>query len=170
METQTLRDLMVEHLQDLYSAETQIIKALPKMEKAAHNTELKDGFRMHLAQTQEQAQRLEQIAKALGFSPNGKKCKGMEGLLAEGEEIMKEDGNLDVLDAGLIAAAQKVEHYEISAYGTAIAMAKQLGEKDYLSLLKQSLTEEEMTDKKLSQVAESTINVKAASHQTSCET
>ncbi len=164
MEMQTLRDLMVEHLQDLYSAENQIIKALPKMEKAANNAELKGSFRLHLTQTQEQAQRLEQIAKGLGFSPNGKKCKGMEGLIAEGEEIMKEDGNPDVLDAGLIAAAQKVEHYEISAYGTAIAMAKQLGETDYLSLLKQSLSEEELTDKKLSQVAESTINVKAASH------
>jgi ferritin-like metal-binding protein YciE len=160
MEMNDLRDLFVEQLKDLYSAENQIIKALPKMIKSASSDELKAGFEEHLEQTKEQAARLEQIFETLGESPKGKKCKGMEGLLAEGKELMEEDAEPDVLDAGLISAAQHVEHYEIAGYGTVRTYAELLGDQKAVQLLQQTLDEEKETDQKLSELA-SQINVQA---------
>src|SRR5512143_4003706 len=121
---QTLEDLYMDMLKDLYSAEKQLVKALPKMAKAAHASDLKKAFQEHLKQAEGQVERIEQIFTELEGSPRGKKCVGMEGLVAEGDEIMKEDAEPEVMDAGLIAAAQKVEHYEISGYGTARAWAQ----------------------------------------------
>jgi len=161
MKLETLRDLFVEHVQDLYSAETQIVKALPKMEKAATAPELKQAFRYHLTQTEEHVRRLETIARELNFKPEGKKCKGMEGLLAEGEELIKEKADKDVLDAGLIAAAQKVEHYEISGYGTARAYAQMLGAVDAVRTFKLTEDEEGQTDRTLTRLAEQGINAEA---------
>lgn len=161
MKLETLRDLFVEHVQDLYSAETQLVKALPKMEKAATAPELKQAFRKHLTQTEEHVRRIETIAKQLNFKPDGKKCKGMEGLLAEGEELIKEKADKEVLDAGLIAAAQKVEHYEISGYGTARAYAQILGEPECAQTLKLTEDEEGQTDKTLTKLAEQGINAEA---------
>jgi ferritin-like metal-binding protein YciE len=161
MKLETLRDLFVEHVQDLYSAETQIVKALPKLEKAATAPELKQAFRYHLTQTEEHVRRIETIARELNFKPEGKKCKGMEGLLAEGEELIKEKADKDVLDAGLIAAAQKVEHYEISGYGTARAYAQMLGAVDAVRILKQTEDEEGQADKTLTRLAEQGINAEA---------
>jgi ferritin-like metal-binding protein YciE len=163
MELTTLRELYVEELKDLFSAENQILKALPDMVKAAHSPDLKVGFQEHLEQTKQHVVRLEQIFKTMGKGPHGKHCKGMEGVLAEGKELLQEDAEADVLDAGLIAAAQHVEHYEIAGYGTVRTYAKLLGEKDALALLQQTLDEEEQTDRKLTQLAESSINVKALS-------
>jgi ferritin-like metal-binding protein YciE len=159
-----LEDLFVDLLKDLYSAEKQLTKALPKMAKAAQSHELRSGFEQHLRQTQHQAERIEQIFKDLEGAPGGKKCVGMEGLIEEGNEIMKEAGNGDALDAGLIAAAQKVEHYEISAYGTARAWAEKLGYNQAAQLLGKTLEEEAMTDEKLTQLAESFINQEAEQH------
>jgi len=154
----SLKDLYVEQLQDLYSAETQILKALPDMEKKAQNQKLKTAFREHLKVTEEQVQRLEQIFDDLGEKPGGHHCKGMEGLIKEGQQMIKEDGDSDVIDAGLIAAAQRVEHYEIAGYGTVRTFAKQLGHDKHLDLLQRTLDEEGETDKKLTQLAEGTIN------------
>jgi ferritin-like metal-binding protein YciE len=161
MKLETLRDLFVEHVQDLYSAETQIVKALPKMEKAATAPELKQAFRYHLTQTEEHVRRIETIARELNFKPEGKKCKGMEGLLAEGEELIKEKADKDVLDAGLIAAAQKVEHYEISGYGTARAYAQMLGAVDAVRTFKLTEDEEGQADRTLTRLAEQGINAEA---------
>lgn len=161
MEIETLRDLFVEHIQDLHSAETQIVKALPKMEKAATSPALKAAFHKHLTQTEEQVRRIESIAQQMNFKPAGKKCKGMEGLLEEGSELIKEDIDKDVLDAGLIAAAQKVEHYEISGYGTARTYANLLGESKIAQLLQTTLDEEAQTDEDLTTLAEKTINAAA---------
>jgi len=161
MKLETLRDLFVEHVQDLYSAETQIVKALPKMEKAATAPELKQAFRYHLTQTEEHVRRIETIAWELNFKPEGKKCKGMEGLLAEGEELIKEKADKDVLDAGLIAAAQKVEHYEISGYGTARAYAQMLGAVDAVRTFKLTEDEEGQADRTLTRLAEQGINAEA---------
>jgi ferritin-like metal-binding protein YciE len=160
MEMTELRDLFVEELKDLYSAENQIIKALPKMIKAATSEELKAGFEEHLEQTKGHVERLEQIFKDLDESPRGKKCKGMEGLLEEGKELMEEDAEAEVLDAGLIAAAQHVEHYEIAGYGCVRTYADLLGEKKAAQLLQKTLDEEKQTDQKLTKLAES-INVEA---------
>ncbi len=160
MEMQDLRDLFIEQLKDLYSAENQILKALPKMIKTASSEELKAGFEEHLEQTKGQVQRLEQIFKNLDESPKGKKCKGMEGLLAEGKELMEEDAEPDVMDAGLICAAQHVEHYEIAGYGCVRTYAELLGDKKAAQLLQATLDEEKQTDQKLSQLAQS-INVEA---------
>lgn len=160
MKIESLRDLFIEELKDIYSAENQIIKALPKMEKAASSQQLKAGFSEHLQQTKGQVERLEQIFTQLDESPKGKKCKGMEGLLEEGEELMDEDVDPEVLDAGLISAAQRVEHYEISAYGTVRTYAELLGLNDAAELLQQTLNEEKQTDQKLNSLAES-INVEA---------
>jgi len=162
MKLDTLRDLLVEHLQDLHSAESQIVKALPKLEKAATNPQLKQAFRKHLTQTEEHVRRLETIAKQLNVKAEGKKCKGMEGLLSEGAELIKEDIEPEVLDAGLIAAAQKVEHYEISGYGTARTYAKLLGESQSAQLLQKTLDEEAQTDESLTALAEKSINAQAA--------
>jgi len=161
MEIDSLRKLYVEELKDLYSAEKQILQALPKMAKKASNTQLKAAFEEHLRQTEQQVQRLEQIFEALGKSPRGKKCKGMEGLLEEGKEVMQEDMDEETRDAALIAAAQRVEHYEIAGYGTVRTYAQLLGERNAVKLLQQTLDEEGQTDKKLTQLAESSINVEA---------
>jgi ferritin-like metal-binding protein YciE len=162
MELQDLKDLYIEELKDIYSAETQITKALPKMIKATSSEELKAGFTEHLEQTKTQIERLKTIFEALGEKPTGKVCHGMEGVLSEGSEMIEEDAAPDVKDAGLISAAQRVEHYEMAGYGSVIAYAKQLGETEAVNLLKETLSEEELTDKKLTKLATSVINVKAA--------
>ena len=148
-----LRELYIDDLKDLYSAENQLVKALPKMAKAAAAAELRQGFEKHLKQTQGQVQRLEKIFQALGESPKGKKCKGMEDLIEEGSEAMEEDYEGSVMDAALIGAAQRVEHYEIAGYGTVRSMAETLGEDDHVALLEQTLEEEKETDQKLTEIA-----------------
>jgi ferritin-like metal-binding protein YciE len=154
-----LKDLYVDELKDLYNAENQLVKALPKMAKAASSEELRQGFEEHLEQTKGHVQRLEKIFQTLGESPKGKKCKGMEGLVEEGTEVMEEfEGR--VMDAALIGAAQRVEHYEIAAYGTACAFAEELGETEQASLLNETLEEEKETDKKLTKLADQ-INAQA---------
>jgi ferritin-like metal-binding protein YciE len=161
MKLGSLHDLYVEELRDLYNAENQILKALPKMAKAACHPELKQAFEEHLEQTQGQVERLDKIFKKLDARAKGKKCKAMEGLLEEGKELMEQDADEDVLDAALIAAAQKVEHYEIAAYGCARTYARLLGEDEAAELLQQTLDEEGETDKRLTQLAESVVNVEA---------
>jgi ferritin-like metal-binding protein YciE len=159
-EDNALQELLVDELKDLYSAENQIIKALPKMAKNAANPDLRRAFETHLEETRNHAQRLEQIAEDMDFSLRGKKCKGMEGLLEEGKEVMDEFED-DTLDAGMIAAAQKVEHYEIASYGTARTHANMLGLKKVARVLQQTLDEEARTDKKHTQLAESVVNMEA---------
>jgi len=161
MELDTLKDLYVEELKDLYSAEKQLIKALPKMAKAANDKGLQEAFRTHLKQTAEHAKRIEQICDELGVSPRGKKCVGMEGLIEEGSDLIKENPDPDVLDAGLISAAQHVEHYEMAGYGTVRTYARQLGFEEQADLLQQTLNEEGETDHLLTRLAESGINVAA---------
>lgn len=161
MKLESLQDLFVEELRDLYSAETQLLKALPKMEKAAHAPELKAAFQTHLTETQGQVARLEQIFQALGEKPTGKTCKAMEGLVAEGSEMISENAAPAVKDAGLIGAAQRVEHYEIAGYGTARTFAQHLKNDLAAGLLQQTLREEEATDKKLTTLAESNVNLQA---------
>jgi ferritin-like metal-binding protein YciE len=154
-----LQDLYVEELRDLYNAEKQILKALPKMAERASNQELQTAFQMHTDQTERQVERLERIFDDLGTKPTGKHCKGMEGLIEEGKELLeKKNANPDALDAGLIAAAQKVEHYEIAGYGTVRTLAEQLGFSEHARLLQETLDEEGETDKKLTRLAESRIN------------
>ena len=160
MANNSLRELYVEELRDLYSAETQLTKALPKMAKASSNNELRQAFEEHLRQTSEHVSRLEQIFEMLEEKATGKKCLGMEGLVKEGAEVMREDYEDPVKDAGIIGAAQRVEHYEIAAYGTVREFAKILGEDEHVSLLEQTLEEENQTDEKLTQLAEG-INSKA---------
>jgi ferritin-like metal-binding protein YciE len=157
-----LRKLYTDELKDLYNAENQLVKALPKMAKAANSEELRSGFEEHLEQTKGHVQRLEQIFEMLGESPKGKKCKGMEGLIEEGSEMIEEDFEGSVKDAGLIGAAQRVEHYEIAGYGTVKALAETLGESEHVSLIDQTLQEEKETDEKLSALA-SQINSQATS-------
>jgi ferritin-like metal-binding protein YciE len=157
-----LRELYLDELRDLHNAENQLIKALPKLAKASSSDELREGFEEHLEQTKGHVQRLEQIFEALGESPKGKKCAGMEGLVKEGSEVMDEDFEGAVMDAALIGAAQRVEHYEIAAYGTVIAFADQLGESEHASLLKETLEEEKETDEKLTALSEG-INSQASS-------
>ena len=161
MKLESLQELYVEELKDLYSAENQILKALPQMVKGAASPQLKAGFEEHLVQTREHVSRLEQIFEGLGKSPKGKHCKGMEGVLEEGKELLKEDAEPEVMDAGLIAAAQHVEHYEIAGYGVCRTYARLLGDERAAKLLQTTLSEEEMTDKKLTQLAESSINIEA---------
>jgi ferritin-like metal-binding protein YciE len=161
-ETNPLEELLIDELKDIYSAENQIVKALPKMAKAASSPELKRAFERHLEETRRQVERLDQIGQALDTRLTGKKCKGMEGLIEEGKEIIEEDLDDNAKDAGLIGAAQKVEHYEIAAYGTARTHAELLGYTKAAKLLQQTLDEEGATDKKLTQLAESIINVEAA--------
>ena len=165
MKMKTLQDLLVDHLKDLYSAENQLIKALPKMAKAATNPELKDGFTEHLEQTRGQVTRLESICEQLGVSPKGKKCAAMEGLVEEGKELMEEDAEPGVLDAGLIAAAQKVEHYEIASYGSARTWAERLGLEEAVRLLQETLDEEKATDEKLTALATAGVNEEAAENE-----
>jgi ferritin-like metal-binding protein YciE len=156
-----LEELLVDELKDLYSAENQIVKALPKMAKAAGSPELKRAFERHLEETRRQVERLDQIGDQMEVRLSGKRCKGMAGLIEEGNELIGEDLDQDALDAGLIGAAQKVEHYEIAAYGTARTHADMLGYNKIARLLQQTLNEEGATDKKLTQLAESIINVEA---------
>jgi ferritin-like metal-binding protein YciE len=162
MELSTLRDLFIHELKDLYSAEKQLVKALPKVAKAATNEELKAGIEAHLEETKEHVNRLEQIFQSLGTSTRGPSCKGMEGLIEEGSSLIEEEGDEEVLDAGIICGAQKIEHYEIAGYGCARTFAELLGEEDAVELLEQTLEEEKATDEKLTQLALSTINVRAA--------
>jgi ferritin-like metal-binding protein YciE len=161
MKLKNLRDLLEHELLDLYDAENQITKALPKMAKAAKSADLKHGFEEHLQQTRDQIKRLDQVFDHLGISKNGEECVGMRGLIEEGEKIMEEQGDSEVIDAALIAAAQKVEHYEIAGYGTARAYARLLGEEKVDGLLLKTLDEEGRTDEKLSQLAMGSINQKA---------
>ena len=161
MERETLRELYVDELKDIYNAETQLVKALPKMAEAATSEDLRKGFEDHLEQTKGHVQRLEQIFQGLDESPTGKKCKGMEGLIDEGKEVMGEDYEDEAMDAALISAAQRVEHYEIAAYGSVRAFAEILGEDEAVTLLEQTLEEEKETDRKLTELA-SEINVEAA--------
>ena len=157
----SLQELYLEELKDLYNAEQQILKALPRMMKAASDRELQRAFSQHEKQTQRQVKRLERIFRELGETPRGKRCKGMEGLLEEGADLIKEKPEPEVLDAGLIAAAQRVEHYEIAAYGTLRTYAQQLGHAEQASLLQETLNEEGETDKLLTALAESSINLEA---------
>jgi ferritin-like metal-binding protein YciE len=160
MKLDSLKELYVDELKDLYSAENQLLKALPKMAKAATSAALKKGFEKHLEETKGQVKRLEQIFTALGESPKGKKCKAMEGLVEEGKELMEEDAEPEVMDAALIAAAQRVEHYEIAGYGCVRTYAGILGETKAEKLLQQTLDEEGKTDQALTKLAEK-INIDA---------
>ncbi|MGB6667453.1 MAG: ferritin-like domain-containing protein [Candidatus Acidiferrum sp.] len=166
MVTNRLKHLYIEELKDLYSAENQMVKALPKMIKAATSKDLRAGFEGHLEQTKGHVSRLEEIFKALGESPKGKKCKGMEGLIKEGGEMIEEDPAPEELDAGLISAAQRVEQYEIAGYGWVRTYAKLLGENEAEALLQETLEEEKKTDAKLTQLAEN-INLEAAGSEES---
>jgi ferritin-like metal-binding protein YciE len=163
MDIDSLQKLFVHELKDLYSAENQILEALPKMAEKASNPELRQAFERHHRQTEEQVRRLERIFDSLEHQPGGHKCRGMEGLIEEGEEVMKEAESDEVRDAGMIAAAQRVEHYEIAAYGTARTYARMLGKEDAAELLQQTLDEEGETDKQLTMLAEGQVNREAMS-------
>jgi ferritin-like metal-binding protein YciE len=158
----TLRDLYLNELRDLYSAETQLLEALPKMAEAATSSQLKEAFTTHLEETQGHVSRLEEIFEALGEEPGGETCKAMEGLIAEGEDYVKASGDRDVRDAGLIGAAQRVEHYEMAGYGTTRTLATRLGESEAADSLQATLDEEEEADRKLTAIAESEVNPEAA--------
>jgi ferritin-like metal-binding protein YciE len=163
MELKTLQDLYIAELKDLYSAEKQIIRALPKMVKAATNRQLAAAFKKHLEQTKRQAERLEKLLARHGESTRGPKCSGMEGALAEGDEMIQEADTPEVRDAGIIAAAQRVEHYEIAGYGCARTYAEELGDKQGAKILDQTLREEADTDKALTKIAKSVVNLRARS-------
>jgi ferritin-like metal-binding protein YciE len=154
MQATELKEILIDELKDIYSAETQLVKALPKMAKAAESEELRTGFEKHLQQTKEHVARLEQIFEGFDEKPTGKKCVGMEGLIKEGSEAIEEDYEGEAKDSLLIGAAQRVEHYEIAAYGTVRAMAEKLGERQAASLLGKTLQEEKDTDEKLTQFAD----------------
>jgi len=153
MPVQSLEQLLIDELKDIYSAEKQITRALPKMAKAAKSPELKEAFETHLEETKGQIERLDEIFEALGKKATGKTCHGMQGLVEEGQEMMSELEKGDVRDAALISAAQRVEHYEIAAYGTVREYAKMLGHKDAVKLLEETLEEEKATDEKLNEIA-----------------
>jgi ferritin-like metal-binding protein YciE len=161
MKLETLTDLYIHELKDLYSAEKQLIKALPKMAKAATNPKLKKGFEKHLEETKEHAVRLEKILGSHNQTTRGPRCKGMEGLIKEGAEMIEEEADEEVRDAGLISAAQRVEHYEIAGYGCARTYAELLGDKAGMKILQTTLDEEGATDKILTELALSEINVAA---------
>lgn len=161
MQIATLHDLMVHELKDLYSAEKQLVQALPKMAKNATSEDLQVAFTNHLEQTKEHVARLEQAFETLGVSARGMKCKGMEGLIEEGKSLLDEDIDPEVLDAGLIAAAQRVEHYEIAAYGTACEYARSMQHEELVELLEQTLNEEKEADALLTALAEGGINALA---------
>jgi ferritin-like metal-binding protein YciE len=162
MSLDSLDKLFLEELKDVYNAEKQILRALPKMAKTADSPELQQAFTKHLKETEGQVQRLEKIFQELGQPARGKKCKGMEGLLEEGKEVLEEEGEPAVIDAALIASAQRVEHYEIAAYGCLRTYAQLLGYSQAERLLQQTLEEEEAADKKLTELGESGINEAAA--------
>jgi ferritin-like metal-binding protein YciE len=165
MELDTLRDLYIHELKDLYSAEKQLVKALPKVAKAATNPDLKAGIEAHLEQTVEHVNRLESLLENMGENTRGPKCKGMEGLIEEGEQLIAEEPNEEVLDAGIIAGAQKIEHYEIAGYGCVRSYAELLGEEEAVSVLQTTLDEESATDKKLTELALTIINLAAADRE-----
>ena len=158
MALESLQDLFLNELKDIYNAEKQIVRALPRMAKAAEAPELGQAFTKHLRETEGQVERLERIFKSLGQTARGKTCKGMQGLLEEGKEILEEEGAPEVIDAALIAAAQRVEHYEIAAYGCLRTYAQLLGMTDADRLLEQTLREEEATDKALTSLGEGGLN------------
>jgi ferritin-like metal-binding protein YciE len=167
MSLETMQDLLIHQLKDIYSAEQQLVKALPKMQEKAVTEELATAFRDHLAETENQVARIEQIFEILGERAGGVKCKAMEGLIEEAQEILDEDGTESVIDAGIIAAAQRVEHYEVSAYGSAKAFAALLGLSEVVKLLNESQQEETAADKKLSLIATTEVNARAAGTQPS---
>jgi len=158
-----LNDLLKHEIKDLFSAESQLINALPKMAKAASTSDLQKAFESHLEETKGHKERLEKAAELLGFSPTGETCNAMQGLIEEGEEIIEMDADEDVKDAGLIASAQRVEHYEIAGYGTACKFAKMLGKEEVRALLKKTLDEEYEADSKLNGIAEEKVNEAAMS-------
>jgi ferritin-like metal-binding protein YciE len=160
-EFNSLNDLFVNQIEDLYDAENRLTNALPKMAEAAHSTQLKRAFESHLTETQGHVARLEQIFREISVDPKRETCQAMKGLIAEGEEMIKATGDSDVKDAALIAAAQRVEHYEMSGYGSARAFARRLGLTQAASLLQQTLEEEKAADEKLNTIAESSVNQKA---------
>lgn len=163
MATSTLQDLLIDMVRDTFDAEKQLLKALPKLAKAADSTELRAAFTDHLDVTRKQVTRLEQVFQQLGVAPRGKHCAAMESLIEEGKEIMEEDVGPELLDAALIAAAQKVEHYEIAAYGTMRTWAEMLGHSKAAKLFQTTLDEEAEADEKLTQLAETRINAEANS-------
>ena len=158
---ETLEKLYINELRDLYSAENQLLKALPKMAKGASSAELKEAFENHLAETETHVERLEQIVKDLEENPKGKTCHGMKGLIEEGSEILEEEGEESVLDAGIIVAAQKVEHYEMAGYGSVRTFAQLLGQEEAAQLLQTTLDEESKANELLNQLAETTVNAEA---------
>jgi ferritin-like metal-binding protein YciE len=158
MSMESLQDLFEDQIKDLYSAENQLSKALPRMSKAASDPELKEAFELHLEETKEHIERLKQVAESCDFKPTGKKCAGMEGLIEEGKEVLEEDGIEPVIDAALVVAAQRVEHYEIAGYGNAVVIAQELGlDKKVIDLLKRTLNDEEKTDKKLTEICQNAL-------------
>jgi ferritin-like metal-binding protein YciE len=162
MKLDSLQDVFTDLIRDLYNAETQLVKALPKMAKAASSEDLRTAFESHLEETQGHVERLERICEGLGIRPKGKTCKAMKGLIEEGAEVIETEGEPAAKDAALIAAAQKVEHYEIAGYGSARTFAELLGEDEAAKLLDETIAEEGAADKKLTEIAESGINVEAA--------
>lgn len=164
VELNSLEDLFVNQLEDLYDAEKRLTEALPKMADAANSRELKQAFQSHLVETQQQVTRLEQIFGQLGKQPERETCQAMKGLISEGEEMIKASGDADVKDAALIAAAQRVEHYEMAGYGTARTIAQRLGHNDAARLLQVTLNEEGNADKKLTAIAEQSVNLQASRH------
>ena len=165
MHLKSLQDLYMAELQDLYDAEGQLVEALPKMAETASNRELTKAFKEHLKQTKGQVKRLEKVFKNLGTAAKGKTCKGMKGLIAEGREMLKARGDDDTRDAALISAAQRVEHYEIAAYGTVVAYARSLGRSEDVKLLEETLNEEKQADQLLNRIALNTVNPEALSGQ-----
>jgi ferritin-like metal-binding protein YciE len=162
MSLDSLQSLFLEELKDVYHAEKQLVKALPRLAKAANSPELKEAITAHLEETEGHVERIERIFQDLGQAARGKRCKGMEGLLEEGKEVMEEEGEPAVIDAALIAGAQRVEHYEIAAYGCLRTYAQLLGHDNAVKLLSETLAEEEAADQKLSAIAEGTVNAQAA--------
>ena len=160
----SVRDLLLEELKDLYSAETQLVEALPKMAQTASSSELQTAFKQHLNETQQHVSRLETVFKQLGQDPGGETCDAMKGLVKEAQHFLTAKGAKEVIDAGLIGAAQRVEHYEMAGYGTARTLAKQVGESQIASLLQQTLEEEGQANKKLTPIAEKNVNPSAGSH------
>lgn len=161
MKITSLNDLLIDMVKDMYSAETQLTKALPKMVEKASTDKLKQAFQEHLKETENQIQRLDKVCEILGVSPKGQNCEAMEGLIKEAEEMISDIEDADTLDAGLIAAAQKVEHYEIASYGTLITYAQTLEDQQVANILKETISEEKQADQKLTQIAERMVNEKA---------
>lgn len=161
MKLNNLKDLFIHELKDMYNAEHQIIKALPKMMGAASSSDLQKAFKKHLAETETQIGRLDKVFEILGEKATGEKCKAMEGIIRESDDMISEKANVDVMDAALVGMAQRVEHYEIASYGTLCTYAKQLGMQDVLDQLQMNLDEEKKTDQNLTFIAENKINLKA---------